>query len=483
VLHKYKRYYHQFSLIIVFVFRLMNLSSITHIYFLGIGGIGMSALARYYNRLGYTVAGYDKTETPLTQELVAEGIVVNYNESVSFLLQHIATTEHTLVVLTPAVPKQHTELIYLQQHNFTIYKRSQVLGHISSNQPTLAIAGTHGKTTTSSLLGHIMQCHSPTIAFMGGITANYNSNLLLPQIITAQTPCVVEADEYDRSFLTLHPQIAALTSVDADHLDIYGTHDYLLQSFELFVQQVIKTIIIKHELNFKPTTQATQLTYSLNNTTANYYAQNITIVDGFYHFDIVTPSEIITDITFGMAGLHNVENAVAATAVALQLPTTNSTTIKQALSTFLGVKRRFEYIVRTPHCIYIDDYAHHPTELTAFISSVKKLYPTKRLTGVFQPHLFTRTRDFAVEFSKSLSLLDDCILLPIYPARELPIEGVSSEMLINTVTSNYKAIVQKQDLITTLTNLQPEIILSIGAGDIDALIPVIKAFATTIGNN
>jgi UDP-N-acetylmuramate--alanine ligase len=452
----------------------MNLSSIKHIYFLGIGGIGMSALARYYKRLGYAVAGYDKTETPLTQALVQEGIAVNYTESIAFMQQHINTTNDTLIVLTPAVPKAHVELVYLQTHNYNLYKRAQVLGQISNNQPTLAIAGTHGKTTTSSMLGHIMQCHTPTIAFMGGITANYNSNLLLPQIITAQTPCVVEADEYDRSFLTLHPQVAAITSVDADHLDIYGTHDYLLESFALFAQQINQTVIFKHELNFTPTTKATQLTYSLSNVSAHYYATNITIVDGFYVFDIVTPTETISNIKFGMPGLHNVENAVAATAVAMQMPYVKTSIIKEALQSFGGVKRRFEYIVRTPHCIYIDDYAHHPAELTAFISSVKKLYPTKRLSGVFQPHLFTRTRDFAVEFSKSLSLLDDCILLPIYPARELPIEGVSSEILINSVTSNYKAVVQKEDLIAELNNLQPEILLSIGAGDIDALIPAMK---------
>jgi UDP-N-acetylmuramate--alanine ligase len=453
----------------------MNLSAVKHIYFLGIGGIGMSALARYYKRLGYAVAGYDKTETPLTKELVQEGIAVNYTESIAFLHKNINTTTNTLIVLTPAIPKAHVELVYLQEHNFTIYKRAQVLGHVSNNQPTLAIAGTHGKTTTSSLLGHIMQCHAPTIAFMGGITANYNSNLLLPQNITTQTHCVVEADEYDRSFLTLHPQVAAITSVDADHLDIYGTHEYLLQSFELFAQQVIKTVIIKYELNFKPTTKAEQLTYSLNNSNATYYAQNISIVEGYYNFDIVTPTQIITDIKFGMAGLHNVENAVAAAAIALQLPTSNVTIIKQALASFLGVKRRFEYIVRTPSVVYIDDYAHHPTELTAFISSVKKLYPNKRITGVFQPHLYTRTRDFAAGFSESLSLLDDCVLLPIYPARELPIEGITSNMLLANVTSTYKAVVQKQDLITTLQTLKPQVILSIGAGDIDAFIPEIKA--------
>ncbi len=455
----------------------VKLSEVTHIYFLGVGGIGMSALARYYKRLGYAVAGYDKTETPLTKELVSEGIAVNYSEDITFLQQHISTISTTLIVLTPAIPSQHIELVFLQTNNYTIYKRSQVLGHISATQPTLAIAGTHGKTTTSSLLGHIMQCHAPTIAFMGGITANYNSNLLLPHTITAQTPCVVEADEYDRSFLTLHPQVAAITSVDADHLDIYGTHDYLLQSFELFAQQVNQTVIIKHELNFKPTTKATQLTYSLNDSAAHYYATNIVNIHGFYHFNIVTPNEVISSIEFGMAGLHNVENAIAATAVALQLPSVNSATIKQALRSFLGVKRRFEYIVRTPQIIYIDDYAHHPAELTAFISSVKKLYPTKRLTGVFQPHLFTRTRDFAQGFSQSLSLLDDCLLLPIYPARELPIAGITSEMLLDSVTSPFKAVVQKQNLIAELTTLHPEIILTIGAGDIDAFIPEVKQLA------
>lgn len=452
----------------------LKLSEVKYIYFLGIGGIGMSALARYYKRLGYVVAGYDKTETQLTKDLVHEGIAVNYSESTLFLQQHIGTINTTLIVLTPAVPTQHTELLFLQANNYTIYKRAQVLGHISANQPTLAIAGTHGKTTTSSLLGHIMQCHVPTIAFMGGITANYNSNLLLPHTITPQTPCVVEADEYDRSFLTLHPQVAAITSVDADHLDIYGTHDYLLQSFALFAQQVNQTLIIKHELNFKPTTKATQLTYSLNNSAAHYYATNIVNSNGYYKFDIVTPNQVITGVEFGMAGLHNVENAIAATAVALQLPNVNTAIIKQALASFLGVKRRFEYIVRTPQIIYIDDYAHHPAELTAFISSVKKLYPTKRLTGVFQPHLFTRTRDFAQGFSESLSLLDDCLLLPIYPARELPIEGITSEMLLNSVTSPFKAVVQKQNLITQLTALHPQIILTIGAGDIDALIPEVK---------
>ncbi len=452
----------------------MQLEKLKYIYFIGIGGIGMSALARYFKRNGYNVAGYDKAKTTLTQSLENEGIDVNYNENIDWLISKIGTKTDTQIVFTPAIPNNHKELVYLQNQQFKIIKRAQALGIISKKQPTLAVAGTHGKTTTSTLLAHIINTNKPTIAFMGGIATNYNSNLLLPNQINETTPCVVEADEYDRSFLHLSPQYGIITSIDADHLDIYNSHNYLIDSYARFGGLVTGKLIVKKELQFLPSTKANTQTYSIIDSTADYFGSNIKINNGYFEFDFNSKQCTISNIQLGIPGNHNVENAVAALALAINYGITDIEKIKFALKSFTGIKRRFEFIVRSNSFSYIDDYAHHPTELVAIISSVKQLYPKQKITGIFQPHLYSRTQDFANDFSKSLSLLDQCILLPIYPARELPIAGVTSNILLENINSSYKIVCDKNEIISVLDKLKPSILLTLGAGDIDTLIPLLK---------
>ena len=444
----------------------MSLEKINKVYFLGVGGIGMSALARYFNSIGKKVLGYDKAETVLTNQLEKEGISVHYTDSPEMI-----PTDVDLVVYTPAIPHDLAEYKHCWDNGYTMKKRAEVLGMITDESFTLAVAGTHGKTTTSSILAHLLKQSVGCNAFLGGISKNYNSNVLFTEN-TENT--VVEADEYDRSFLTLHPNMAIITSMDADHLDIYGDHSKLLESFELFSNQIRPggALILNKKLEDKLSPICDVITYSITEK-ADYYLDNIEIIDGNYVFSVQAQSGLISDIKFGLPGRHNVENAIAAVAVADQLKVSHQE-IKSALESFKGIKRRFEYIIKKHDLVYIDDYAHHPEELKATISSVKELYPENKITGVFQPHLYSRTRDFADDFAKSLDLLNEVILLDIYPAREQPIEGVTSEMLLRKVTIKNKTVSTKTELVAELKQRKLEVLLTMGAGDIDKLVEPIK---------
>ncbi len=453
----------------------MNLDNIHSVYFLGIGGIGMSAIARYFNAKGKSVSGYDKTSTPLTDELQAEGIQIHFDdtlESIPFPIRN--QKEEVLVIMTPAVPESHNGLNFFKNGGFTIKKRSEVLGILTEQSYTIAVAGTHGKTTTSSMIAHILKASNvDCTAFLGGITKNYNSNLLLPSKNNEQPTniVVVEADEYDRSFLTLHPDITVITSMDADHLDIYGDKSFLEESFRLFANQTKSggILIAKQDL---PLNNDKAISYSILKP-AEFKAENIRVEKQYYTFDLVTPSGTIKDLQLGLPGTHNVENAVAAVTVALKMGISNDH-IKKALASFTGVKRRFDYQVRTEKLVYIDDYAHHPEELKACIHSVKEIFPNKKITGIFQPHLFTRTRDFADGFAESLSLLDELLLMEIYPARELPIEGVNSEMLLKKMSLKNKMICSKEELVREVEKRNIEVLLTLGAGDIDQFVEPLK---------
>jgi UDP-N-acetylmuramate--alanine ligase len=450
------------------------------VYFLGIGGIGMSALARYFHSQGKDVLGYDKTSTPLTTELELEGISVHFDDTTLEIpsLVKLAPMEKVLVVYTPAIPKDSNELNWFSEKGYTLKKRSEVLGLITENTKTIAMAGTHGKTTTSALIAHILT-HSGVgcNAFLGGITGNYNTNLLLDN---KAEWTVVEADEFDRSFLTLSPTISIISSMDADHLDIYGSDDFVKEGFNLFAQKLKAggTLIYKAGLPLvkeNMPAETTCVTYTLNNT-ADYRSRDIEVENGYYTFTYQTPEFKLENLRLGLPGRHNVENATAACTAAL-LAGVSPEALREALASFKGVKRRFETIVHRPDFVLIDDYAHHPEELRACLESVRELYPTKRITAVFQPHLYTRTRDFADDFSKSLSLPDEILLLPIYPARELPIEGVDSQMLLDKISISSKKLVQKTELLAELRTRRPEVVVMLGAGDIDMLVsPVAAAF-------
>lgn len=456
----------------------LDFKDIKQIYFLGIGGIGMSALARYFKAMGKSVYGYDKTPTKLTDELIAEGIDIHFEDTIRLIPTSIKELpykiENILIVYTPAIPKEHSELVYFQENGFVLKKRAEVLGMITENSSTIAVAGTHGKTTTSSLIAHILKtANLDPSAFLGGITQNYNTNLLLSSNMSANNLVVVEADEYDRSFLTLHPEIGVITSVDADHLDIYGDEKYMQESYSLFAHQVKSKLILKSNIVKKINSEKNVITYSVSDDRANYFAQNIRIENGNYHYEIVTPTNIFADLTLGLPGLHNVENSLAAVAVACEM-NVSETDVRNALKTFRGVKRRFDYQIKKDKLVFIDDYAHHPEELKAIINSVKEMYPNKKITGIFQPHLYSRTRDFADDFARSLDLLDECILMEIYPARELPIEGVNSKMLLDKMKLINKSICQKSDLLEDISKRKLEVLLTLGAGDIDMFVEPIK---------
>lgn len=447
-----------------------------HIYFLGIGGIGMSALARWFKINGFEVAGYDRTSTALTDSLQNEGILVHFEDSVAMIpSEFLQNPAQTLVVFTPAVPADHTEYNYLKTNGFLIQKRSQVLGLIAGGMFTIGVAGTHGKTTTSSMTAHLLR-HSGVncAAFLGGITQNYGTNMLLNEPVSdlSRVPCVVEADEFDRSFLTLFPEIAIVTSTDADHLDIYGNHDSVLASFSAYVSQIKPNgrLFMRKGLELADKTQAQVFHYSL--TEGDYHAENIRIENACFVFDAVYPNGIIKNLTLQVPGFHNVENAIAAIAVGLEIGLSEQQ-IRAAINTFGGVKRRFEYYLKTDTKVLIDDYAHHPAEVAAFLSSAKALYPDRHVTAIFQPHLYSRTRDFAGDFAKSLSLADSVILLDIYPARELPIEGVSSRLIFDQITCD-KVLCTKSELIEVLKNRKTDVVATIGAGDIDRYIEPIK---------
>ncbi|GAB3030685.1 UDP-N-acetylmuramate--L-alanine ligase [Spirosoma pulveris] len=455
----------------------MTLAQFKYIYFLGIGGIGMSALARWFQVNGYAVAGYDKTPTALTNALESEGMIIHFTEDVDQIpAEFRAKPAETLVIYTPAVPKTHAEYIYLTEQGFTLQKRSQVLGLLAGQMTTIGVAGTHGKTTTSSMVAHILRDSGVNCAaFLGGITNNYGTNFLLnePADDLKSVVCVVEADEFDRSFLTLFPKYAIVTSTDADHLDIYGAHDAVLESFGKFVSQIEPdgVLFMKQGLSLTDKTKATVRPYSLKE--GDYYSQNLRIEKATFVFDLVHPGGVITDIQLLVPGFHNVENAVAAGAVALEVGVSPEA-IRSALTSYRGVRRRFEYILKTDSTVFIDDYAHHPAEVEAFLSSVKALYPDRDVTAIFQPHLFSRTRDFADGFAESLSLADHVILLDIYPARELPMEGVTSDLIFRNLRSKTKIKCTKDDLVNVLRELKPTLLVTIGAGDIDQQLNTIK---------
>jgi len=445
----------------------MELQNIKRVYLVGIGGIGMSGLARYFHHLGCVVCGYDKTQTDLTNELKKEGIQISFEDRADLVpMSFHNPDESTLVIFTPAIPKDSAILNFFKKQGFELFKRSQVLGLISKGKYTVAIAGTHGKTTTSTMVAHILKDSGKDCsAFLGGIASNYNSNVLYGK----NDIVVVEADEYDRSFLTLYPDIAVITSMDADHLDIYGDHSHLTDSFKMFASQIKEGGVLIHKQGLP---LATGYTYSIKDA-ADAIALNIRIQDGSFYFDFRNANTDIKNIQLGIPGFHNVENATAAIEACLRLGV-KPDAIKAALTSFRGVHRRFEYIVKSPEHIYIDDYAHHPEELRAAINSVKKLYPDRKLVTIFQPHLFTRTRDFVDGFAEVLDMTDELILLDIYPARELPIEGVNSEMILNLMKLTNKRKLSKQDAIEAIKNEKPALLLTVGAGDIDQLVEPLK---------
>jgi UDP-N-acetylmuramate--alanine ligase len=442
----------------------MNLNQIHNVYFIGIGGIGMSALARYFQNVGKRVSGYDKTRTMLTDELIAAGMDIHFEDNIGLIPKDFYV-ENTLVIITPAVPVTHSEWNYFLEREYVVKKRAEVLGIITKDTFCFAVAGTHGKTTTSSILGHILyESGADVTAFLGGIVENYHSNL----IGSGKTVTVVEADEFDRSFLHLHPDIACVTSMDADHLDIYGDATAIEDSFREFANKVAD----KNQLFVPKGLPLEGLTIGINDA-ATYTALNIRIENGFYVFDVQTPSETIRDLQFGLPGRHNLMNALMALAMAKTYGTPTES-IAKALASFKGIQRRFSYQIKTSDLVYIDDYAHHPTEINAVHQAVRELYPGEKVLAVFQPHLFSRTKDFADDFAKSLSQFDEILLLDIYPARELPIEGVTSSWLLSKMENQNKKLVSKGDLIPTILENSAKIIVTIGAGDIGELVPKIK---------
>ena len=453
----------------------MKLDQYDSIYFLGIGGIGMSALARWFKHKGMRVAGYDKTPTPLTHELLEEGMEIHFEDRIEFIPGYISK-EKTLVIFTPAIPKNHIEHAYLKENGFTILKRSEVLGLLTKNYKTIAVAGTHGKTTTSSLIAHILKvAKKDMVAFLGGITANYESNLVMHGEVNDKTIVVAEADEFDRSFLRLFPHTAVVTSADADHLDIYGDHLQMLSSYKEFISQINKggNLIIHESIAMLANEAPHVYTTTYGMSRGQFLAGNITARGGFFEFDLIGLEKTMEKIQLGVPGFHNMENAIAATMVALKLGI-DEKVIREALLSFKGVKRRFEFIIKKEDLVFIDDYAHHPAEIEAFLTSLKAMYKGKKITVVFQPHLFTRTRDFAEGFSKSLSLADEVLLMDIYPAREEPIPGVTSDMLFKDITSPVKIRCGKNDLLKKLEALDIEVLATVGAGDIDTFVKPIK---------
>ena len=447
-----------------------------NVYLIGIGGIGMSALARYYKHEGCSVAGYDHVESPLTKQLEAEGIPIHYTDNIALIPDlYKSGAANVLVIYTPAVPSSHSELQYYCNNSYRVVKRSAVLGLIAKQKHTLAVAGTHGKTTTSTLLAHLLTAAGGgCTAFLGGISKNYHTNLLLSK----SENMVVEADEFDRSFLQLFPQAAIITSADADHLDIYGTDAEIKKAFAEFASQIKPNglLVIKKGVAINlPSNKQAIYRYSYNEP-CDFYASNIApLENGYFRFNIHTPSGVIADCTLGIPGWINIENAVAAAALALSVGV-DKHALKEALASFAGVERRFDVQLNTHGITYIDDYAHHPEELKAALSSIQQMFPGRNLTAIFQPHLYTRTRDFYKEFAKSLELADEIILLDIYPARELPIEGVSSQIIYNNIANSNKLLCTKSELLDVIKNKKDiDVLVTLGAGDIDRFVKPITA--------
>jgi len=450
------------------------MNKFTKYYFLGIGGIGMSALARYFYTKGFQVAGYDRTETKLTSELQTEGIIVSFNQDIDEIPFVFTKPENTLIIITPAIPNDHPQLRYFQKNNFTIQKRAQVLGDITRQSKGICIAGTHGKTTTSTIAAHLLyQSQVSCNAFLGGIANNYNTNLLLS---AESNLVVIEADEYDRSFHQLSPYMAVITSVDPDHLDIYETPKAFHESFEYFTSLIRPggALIMRKGIDIVPQLQkgVKLYTYSMNDG-GDFSADNIRTVKGEIHFDFVTPNDRISDVRLGVPVQINVENSVAAMALAW-LNGVSHEELRTGISSFSGIYRRFNVVYKSDKIVYMDDYAHHPSELKASISSIRNLYPTRKITGIFQPHLYTRTRDFAPAFAEALSQLDELILLDIYPARELPIEGVDSDLILRDVKLKNKTLCSKENLLPLLKEKDLDVLVTFGAGDIDKMVPLIR---------
>ena len=447
---------------------MVELNNIKVVYFIGIGGIGMSALARFFHSQGKEVSGYDKTESDLTKELVEEGIAVHYEENINLIPKNA-----DLVVYTPAVPKDHRELLFYQNSQYTVLKRSEVLGIITSGAFNICVAGTHGKTTISTMIAHILR-HSGygCNAFLGGISVNYGSNFWPDQ----NNVCVVEADEYDRSFLRLSPDVAVITAMDADHLDIYGTEHAMQDAFIEFTGKVKEDglLLSKHGLQRgKDFKSKHRQTYSLQNDEADVYGAAIRLRHGSYEFDVMMKDFMLDNVQLNIGGMHNVENSIAAIGVANYLGI-SSEKIKNAVADFMGVKRRFEYIIKDSDLVFIDDYAHHPEELKALITGAKALFTDKKCTIVFQPHLYTRTRDLADEFASVLDLADQVILLPIYPARELPIKGVNSNMIADRMKNENRKLMNNEELKNWIKKNRPALLITAGAGDIDREVEELK---------
>ena len=443
----------------------MNLNNVHNIYFIGIGGIGMSALARYFHANNKHVVGYDKTQTEITNSLVDLGVEIHFEDSIDNIKTEYQNSENTLIVYTPAVPKSHKELNYFKNNGFKVLKRSQVLGLITENTFCLAVAGTHGKTTTTSILGHLMnECNVPVTAFLGGISENYNSNLIL----NGTEVSVVEADEFDRSFLTLSPDLACITSIDADHLDIYGDASELKKTFEDFSKKIKSNgkLFVRNGLPLKG------ITYGIEDD-SDYSIHNIKIENGTYVFDVKTPKKVLENLQFNLPGRHNLSNALIALAMAVEYGCPHQQLAK-ALASYKGVKRRFTYHIKTDEFVFIDDYAHHPEEINAVHQAVREMYPNKKVLAIFQPHLYSRTQDFVDDFATSLSQFDELILLDIYPARELPIEGVTSSWLLNKINNKNKQLVSKTELLSKIHESSAQVILTIGAGDIGEEVKHIK---------
>jgi len=458
----------------------MKLENIHNVYFLGIGGIGMSALARWFNHNGKSVSGYDKTQTNLTDNLISEEIQVHFNDDPALIDEKVKESKtNSLIVYTPAIPSDHKQWNWLKTNGYKIMKRSEVLGLITRNMKSIAVAGTHGKTTTSSMIVHLLKTAGvDCTGFLGGISTNYNTNMVLND--SPDSVAVIEADEFDRSFLTLFPNMAVVTATDADHLDIYGDKDSLKDSFRKFVSQIDDKgqLFIKEGIGkeiIAVDAKYDHKEYGIN--AGSITAENIRIEGAAFVFDYKNGKEVIEGIRLNVPGYHNVENMLAAISVTQKFGADDEN-IKHGVSTYEGVKRRFEFLIKQDDLVYIDDYAHHPVEIEAFLLSVRSLYSNKKVTAVFQPHLFSRTRDFAEEFSRSLSLADELIMLDIYPAREQPIEGVSANMILKNVALEKKLVASKEQLVEKILAWKPEVVVTIGAGDIDQfVIPIKKALS------
>ena len=451
----------------------INIDNIKSVYFVGAGGIGMSALVRYFLSKGKLVAGYDRTPSELTECLIAEGAQIHYEEDVHLIPEACRDRENTLVVLTPAVPQEHEELTYFRDNGFEIQKRAQVLGTITHSSKGLCVAGTHGKTTTSSMTAHLLyQSHVGCTAFLGGISKNYGTNLLLSQ---TSPYTVIEADEFDRSFHWLTPYATVITATDSDHLDIYGTHEAYLESFRKYTSLIRPDgyLIIKEGLELKPDVQPGVTVYTYSTEKGDFHAENIRIDDGEIYFDYISPLGNITNVQLGVPVFVNIENGIAAMALA-QIGGATTEEIKAAMPQLRGVDRRFDFKIKNSHIVFLSDYAHHPEEIRQSVSSIRKLYPNRKITAVFQPHLYTRTRDFYQDFAHSLSLLDEVILLDIYPAREAPIPGVSSQLIYDNLRPGIeKSMCSKEQIMEVLKNKKLDVLITLGAGDIDNYVPQI----------